>query len=190
VIIKSSVAIIIFKFVTKKRKKEGEIFMSLDNIQLSYQTCALIFNHNLVQDPAFNSEENSSEKIEIENLGNNRSHALFIINNPNYKFLPDEEMEFLAKLLTACKISMEDIALVHFNYNNYNYRQYNDQFQPQKILIFGMNSAELDLPFDIPHFQVQQFQQQFYLTAPSLSELLNNTTLKRELWSSHQKLFL
>lgn len=164
--------------------------MSLDNIQLSYQTCAILFKRNLIQDPAFNPKANSPEKIEIESLGKNQSHVLFIINDTNHKFLPDEEMELLTKLVSACKLSIEDIALVNFNSNKYTYQQFNDQFQPKKILIFGVNTAELELPFDIPHFQVQQFQQQFYLTAPSFTNFSQNTDLKKELWSSLQKLFL
>ena len=164
--------------------------MSLDNIQLSYQTCTILFSRNLIGDPASDPKLNSPKKTGIESLGKNQSHILFIINDPNHKFLPEEEMELLTKLVTACKLSMEDIALVNFSFNKFNYQQFNDQFQPKKILIFGVKNAELELPFDIPYFQVQLFHQQYYLTAPSLTNFVNNTSLKKELWSSLQKLFL
>lgn len=164
--------------------------MSLDNIQLSSQTCAILFNGDLIEEPAFNSKVNSEEKIEIQSLGENKSHILFIINNSSHKFLPDEEMELLTKLVSACKLTMADIALVNFSSNQYSYRHFNDQFKPKKILVFGVRNRELDLPFDIPYFQVQSFQQQLFLTAPPLKEFLNNTNLKKELWKTLQKLFL
>ncbi len=164
--------------------------MSLDNIQLSDQTCAILYSHNLIEDQASNVTANSQEKIKINSLGENQRNVLFLVNDPSCKFLPDEEMELLTKLISACKLSMADIALVNFNSNNYNYKQFNDQFHPKKILIFGLKNSELELPFDIPHFQVQNFHEQLYLTAPALNEFLNNTALKKELWMSLQKLFL
>lgn len=164
--------------------------MSLDNIQLSSQSCAILFNHTLIEETVSDPKANSQEKIKIESLGENKSHVLFLVNNPLHKFLPDEEMELLTRLVSACKLSMADIALVNFSSNKSNYFQFNDQFQPKKLLIFGVKNTDLGLPFDIPNFQVQQFQQQLYLTAPSLKEFLNNTELKKQLWKTLQKLFL
>ena len=164
--------------------------MSLDNIQLSYQSCAILYKSNLIGDTSYKPKADSGEKIQIESLGENQSQVLFIVDDPTHKFLPDEEMELLTKLVAACKLSIADLALVNFNSHKCNYKQFIDQFKPKKILIFGVKNAELELPFDIPHFQVQQFQQQLYLTAPSLTTFLNNTNLKKELWTSLQKLFL
>jgi hypothetical protein len=99
-------------------------------------------------------------------------------------------MEVLGKLLTACNLSMADIALVNYHFNKQNYQEFNRQFIPKKVLIFGIKPTELELPFDIPHFQVQPFQTQLYLTAPDFETFLKNTDLKRQLWASLQKLFL
>lgn len=164
--------------------------MSLDNIQLPDQTCAILYSRNLIEDQASRNIEISQENIKINYLGENKKHVLFLVNDPSCKFLPDEEMDLLTKLVSACRLSMNDIALVNFNSDRYNYQRFNSEFQPNKILLFGIQNSDLGLPFDIPHFQVQNFQQQLYLTAPSLKEFLNNTALKKELWISLQKLFL
>lgn len=163
--------------------------MSLDNIQLSYEICSVLFNTNLIADAAPNLKEDFVEKPPIESLGENQQKALFIVNDESCKFLPDKEMELLTKLVSACKLSLADIALVNFSSNRYSYQQFNEQFEPEKILIFGVTNAELGLPFDIPAFQVQKFQQQLYLTAPPLHEFVNNTSLKKELWIALQKIF-
>ena len=164
--------------------------MSLDNIQLSGHTCSILFSHNLIEDSTSNTITDSKKKFEINSLGENQKKVLLLVNDPSCKFLPDEEMELLTNLIPACKLSMADIALVNFNWNKYNYQQFNSQFEPKKILIFGVTTLDIELPFDIPYFQVQPFHEQLYLTAPSLKDFINNTALKKELWKSLQKLFL
>lgn len=164
--------------------------MSLDNIQLSGQTCEILFKHNIISASTPEIIPDSLKKSEIKSLGDNRKQILFLVNNLNSGFLPEEEMELLTNLLTACKLSVADIALVNFNSNKKSYEEFNDEFSPKKILIFGIGTNELELPFAIPYFQIQSFHQQFYLSAPSLNEFINNKNLKKELWVCLQKLFL
>ena len=163
--------------------------MSLDNIQLSGQTCSILFSHNLIEDSASNATSTSQKKIEINSLGENEKKLLFLVNVPDHKFLPDNEMELLTNLIHACKLSMADLALVNFSVNRYHYSQFISQFHPKKVLAFGVTTAELGLPFEIPHFQIQTFQDQVYLFCPPLKDFLNNVAIKKELWKSLQKLF-
>ena len=164
--------------------------MSLDNIQLSGETCEILFKHNLIASTTSAIITDSMIKSEIRSLGDNQKQILFLVENSTSSFLPEEEMELLTNLITACKLSMADIALVNFNSNKKSYQEFNAQFKPKKILIFGIGTTELELPFAIPHFQIQPFHQQFYLSAPSLKEFLRNKNLKKELWVCLQKLFL
>jgi hypothetical protein len=57
------------------------------------------------------------------------------------------------------------------------------------MLLFGVDTSDLELPFTIPFFQIQNFNSQEYLTAPALKDLLENKNLKKDLWKSLQKLF-
>jgi hypothetical protein len=160
--------------------------MSLDNIQLSKETCKNLFAKNLVE----LEEKGDKKEIAISSLGENQQQILFIVNEPEQRFLPDDEMSLLSNLITACKLSMADIALVNFYHNRFDYQDFATQFHPIKILLFGVSTEELNLPFTIPFFQIQQFQEQLYLTAPSLKNFLDNKDLKKDLWTSLQKLFL
>jgi len=164
--------------------------MSLDNIQISGQTCEILFKHNLIAGTTSEIIADSLIKSKIRSIGDNQKQILFLVNNSEAPFLPEEEMALLTNLITACKLSMADIALVNFNSNKKPYENFNEQFKPKKILIFGIETTELGLPFAIPYFQIQPFHQQFYLSAPSLKEFLNNKNLKMELWVCLQKLFL
>ncbi|MGN6248166.1 MAG: hypothetical protein ACTHNG_07405 [Ginsengibacter sp.] len=104
--------------------------------------------------------------------------------------MADEEMEMLTKLVSACKMTVKDIALVNFTQNTFNYQEVNEQFKPEKVLLFGVANGQIGLPFEMPYFQIQNYSGQFYLSAPSLKELLNDKKLKAELWTALQNLFL
>ncbi len=165
--------------------------MSIDNIQLDGYLCYTMFSKSLLLAEKPNISKPLPQKQEITSLGENQSQILFLVNNSEHKFLADDEMKMLSGLLTACKISMADIALVNYHHHQkINYKHLTDHFQSKKLLIFGVNAQELDLPFTIPFFQVQQFQEQTYLLGPALSELINNVPLKTQLWGSLKKIFL
>jgi hypothetical protein len=164
--------------------------MSLNNIQLSDITCQMLFEKALVEKAGSTPMEIITKDINISSLGENQKNILFLVNEAEHKFLPDDEMEMLSNLVVACKLSMADIALVNYHYNQYSYSQFNDYFELKTTLLFGVSTAEMDLPFTIPFFQIQQFQQQLFLTAPPLADFLQNKNLKKNLWLSLQKLFL
>ncbi|MGN6533069.1 MAG: hypothetical protein ACTHK0_15110 [Ginsengibacter sp.] len=164
--------------------------MSLNSIQLSDLTCQMLFEKNLIAKAGNTQQQAASKEVNISSLGENQQNILFLVNESDHKFLPDDEMEMLSNLVIACKLSMTDIALVNYRYNQYQYNEFNDYFKPKIILLFGISTAEIDLPFTIPFFQIQQFQQQLFLTAPPLADFLENKNLKKDLWISLQKLFL
>ncbi len=174
----------------RNEKKEEKIFMSLDNIQLSDQTCEILFSHNLIEDQASNVAAKSQNKIEIASLGENQKHVLFLVNDPSSKFLADEEMELLTKFIAACKLSMADIALVNLIQINIIMHNSIEHFNQKKSCFWGSQPQNLNCHSTFLISRYKNFQQQFYLTAPSLKEFLNNKHLKKELWMSLQKLFL
>lgn len=164
--------------------------MSLDNIQLTKQTCKNLFGSNLVEISGTLPQEEVKTEHSISSLGENNQQILFVINDQDHKFLPDDELVLLSKLVSACKLTMADIALVNFYLNPFDYEVYLNHFHSRKILLFGVTTLDLNLPFNIPFFQIQQFREQLYLTAPSLKDLLKNPELKKKLWSNLQILFL
>lgn len=164
--------------------------MSLNNIQLSDVTCQMLFQKNLVAKEGAIDDPELSKELKISSLGENQKNILFLVNEMDYTYLPDNEMEMLSNLIIACKLCMSDIALVNYHYNQHQYPQFNDYFKPKIILLFGVSTAAVGLPFTIPFFQIQHFQQHLFLTAPPLADFLENKNLKKDLWISLQKLFL
>jgi hypothetical protein len=123
-------------------------------------------------------------------LGNNTKHILVIVDDENAAYLPDEDLQFLIGILTACKLSMSDTALINFNKNpTINYKMLMKQFKPEKVICLGIDLAALEFPLQFPHYQVQQYNQQSYLAAPSLKKLASDKQEKLQLWNCLKKLF-
>ena len=168
--------------------------MSIDNIQLPGYLCQNMFAKSLIGEIETMNSSEASEKIKIASLGENKGNILFLVNNKEYKFLADNEMKLLSDLISACKLSMADISLVNFNQNpGINYQDLIEQFHSKKILIFGIASSELQLPFTIPYYQVQKYAGSDILLAPSLATIMGTSQEakleKSKLWLCLKKMF-
>lgn len=164
--------------------------MSLDKIQLPHFLYHSIFKNNLVLSQVKDTVNFSEEKSRLNFLGSNEKKIIFIGKDNQNKFLGDAQMKFLNDLLNACGLTMADIAFLNFSEKNaFTYRDLTEQLNPKKVLIFGVTPKELDLPFTIPFFQVQNFYDQVYLISPALEEIQLNKELKKELWNGCQKIF-
>ncbi|MEO6843703.1 MAG: hypothetical protein ABI184_00950 [Ginsengibacter sp.] len=164
--------------------------MSLDTIRLSKNARQILFAKSLVEAAPAEELADKGTQIRINSLGGNKKNILFLVTDSQNKFLPDEQMDLLSNLISACKLTMADIALVNYYDISLNYLQLSGHFQSKKVLMFGIETSALQLPFTIPHFQIQPFLEQLYVTAPPLNHFLNNKDLKKELWTCLQKLFL
>ena len=164
--------------------------MEIDNIHLSNYLCYNLFKNSLIGHADGEKTLEISKKSKIQHLGLNNQHILFLVNNAEHKYLSDAEMEMLTNLLTACKLSVADIALVNFAHNNgVTYEDLITDLKSQKILTFGISTKDLNLPFNVPDFQIQKFQNQTYLFNPSMEDILNDVHLKKSLWNCLKNLF-
>ena len=106
--------------------------MSLDTIQLSKNTLQILFPKSLVEVAPAGRSVDSGIQNKIESLGGNKKNILFLVTDSQNKFLPDEKMDLLSNLITACKLTMADIALVNYYNCSFNYIQLLEHFQSKK----------------------------------------------------------
>ncbi len=165
--------------------------MSIDNIQLPVSLYQSLFKKNLVDlQEKFQPDKCPKKETVIDFLGGNEKNIAFIVNNQQHTFLNDNELKFLSGLINACNITMGDIAIV--NLSRHKEFNYNNLFSPLgslKVLCFGVSPRDIDLPFAIPNFQVQVFQDIQYIFCPGLEELQDDVDSKKQLWTSLQKIF-
>ncbi len=136
------------------------------------------------------SPRNNLVKEEINFLGKNNKHILILVNEIDHTFLGDDDLSFLMNILSACNITMADAALVN-SYGNENvvYEKLIKSFSPSTILFIGIEPQALSFPVQIPMYQVQSYNNQQYLSAPSLQQLSSDKEEKKQLWMALKKIF-
>ncbi len=126
-------------------------------------------------------------------LGNYEKEIIVLVTDEASTYLSDEVLEFLTGILGACKLNLADIALINFNKNPLDFNYLKKEMKPVYLLLFGVNAIQIQLPFAMPDYQVQQYDNCKIVSAPSLQQL-NETTPeikaeKTKLWKSLQKMF-
>ncbi len=160
--------------------------MSLNHIELVPQLLSDLYAHVLVETTA----TPMPEKPAIPFLGKNKKNILLVTSHSQEPYLKDTALSFLTTILTACKLGLDDIALI--NQNNIagtNYTEVIAFFNPETVLLIGVDPLSFGLPLNFPSFKIQPFNKVTYLYAPSLQEIEQDKILKLQLWQNLKTLF-
>jgi DNA polymerase III psi subunit len=164
--------------------------MGIDNIQLPPFVIQGLFQNSLVDLEDDKMQQLTATNKELNFFGGNKQHIILLVNNPDIAFVTDEQLTFLSGILNACKLTLEDVGLLNLaSYPEISYKKISDVFNPRITMMFGILPDAIQLPFVMPEFQRQSYNNQVYLAAPSLNELENNKELKRKLWTVLQQIF-
>lgn len=168
--------------------------MSLNTIQFSPQMIAGLFRDSLVVPESEASAAavavQPHNRSDIRFLGENRRQILIVVDVTDAVFLPDEDLGFLTNMLTACKLSLADVAIINYRHHQATaYRALVSEFNSAVVLLFGISPVDFGLPINFPEFQVQTHQQCRYLFAPRLGEISGDNLLKSKLWVCLRQLF-
>ena len=164
--------------------------MELNSIRLPASVVADLYKDTLVE------TENEQKTIPVQDikefiyLGSNKKNILICVKYPSVLHVPDEQLSFLVTMLTACKLSLEDIAIVNLkNFPDQSYKKIIKKFQPGIAFLFGVEPVEFGLPVNFPAYQLQPFNNCSFLYSPSLDELESDKLLKSKLWVCLRKIF-
>ncbi len=161
--------------------------MSLDNIQLTPFVLGSLFNKSLYE---LKPTAEITATGTISFLGENKRRIAILVNSPGSIYLADEEFNFLLGILTACKLSMIDIALINVSKNpELSYIDIAEQVKADRVFLFGVDPEALKLPLQFPHYQLQHFNNQVYLSSEALNKLQSDKQEKLKLWNSLKKVF-
>jgi hypothetical protein len=159
--------------------------MSLNNINLSAQLIADLYPDSLIE----TGKVKEAEKKPVKYLGNNQKNVAILIKNKELPFLNDQEFNFLTSILSACKLSLADVAIANLESVNIDPAGLTDELNSKIVLLFNVTPAEINLPINFPQFQVQQFNKRTYLYAPSFTLIENDKAVKINLWQSLKTIF-
>lgn len=174
--------------------------MSLQNLQLSGLIMSELYKNTLVSDETVGNRpakqdipENEAIGSEYKFLGKNQKKVVIIVRYANETFIPEDHLQFLTKILGACRLNLGDVAILNDSMQKIDIVRIKQQLEPEKILLFGIEPAEIMLPINFPDFKQQAYAGSSYLYIPSM-DLINQENdegklLKRKLWDCLKKMF-
>jgi hypothetical protein len=160
--------------------------MNLNNILLSPQLIADLYQHSLVEGIA----TAVPQKPVIPSLGKAGKGILIVVNKPDVAYLPDSELDFLTKVLTACQLSLADVAIV--NWSRLSHQDSSaviEQFQATAVILFDLTPALFGLSPDLPTYTVHSIADKKFVIAPALHLIEQSKETKGQLWAVLKQLF-
>ena len=164
--------------------------MSLDNIQIPISIIQSLYGKSLYDLKVVKDLSTIIESNDFSFLGSNQKNIVLVVSSSLAIYLPDEELNFLLGILTACKLSMADIALINMKKNPaLIYTNITSQLNAEKIFLFGLEAQSLKLTLQFENYQIQNYNNQVYLSSVSLSELQKDNGEKLKLWNCLKTIF-
>lgn len=179
--------------------------MGINNIDLPAIVVEQLYNSLLVDEKvATNKKSSLSAPAKIQttiadesnleqewkSLGSNKKKILIIVKSEEAFHLPDNQLTFLTGILTACNLSLADVAIVNTNnHPDVSYKELTTFFYSKVVLLFDIEPSAFRLPMSFPFYQIQAFAGNSFLYSPSLKELENDKIEKSKLWICLKRLF-
>ena len=170
--------------------------MSFQNVTLpNFLLADLYKNIVVINEPQSGTvlSRNHIEGTSVKFLGNNVKRITILVRHPAEVFLPDRHLDFLTKILVACKLNIADVAIVNEGFKFVDTHTLKEYLNPRQIILFGIDPTEIKLPLNFPHFKIQHYNETTYLSVPSLDQLNIDTEegrlLKTKLWVCLKSLF-
>lgn len=192
--------------------------MSLTNVKLPGSVIASLYRQSLVQDenavqttqPAMEVAQPASSTAAVEPpepqpqpvktsgaykvLGNNKQHISVVVYSTSEVFLAESDLQFLTKMLGACKLNLADVAIVNHATAEVAIEKLKAQLLPRFVLLFGVEPPAIQLPISFPAFKEQPYAGTTYLYAPALQQLNQENEeaklMKRKLWDCLKRMFV
>ncbi|MEO0065389.1 MAG: hypothetical protein RI983_715 [Bacteroidota bacterium] len=133
------------------------------------------------------------ERPENWYLGKNVKKITILVHEADVVFLNDAHLDFLTKILGACKLNMGDVSVINTARYLALFSEIKKELTPSTCILFGVKTSDIQLPFIIPDYQIQQYDQCKFLAAPAFAKFTGDSPEakleKTKLWVSLKTLF-
>ncbi|MDE3252736.1 MAG: hypothetical protein KGO92_08000 [Bacteroidota bacterium] len=173
--------------------------MKEDDLQLPDFLIADLYKNSLViADNEPGTVEKKPEKVTIPTdrqwfLGSNLRNITLLVHEKDAVYLKDDALQFLSSILGACQLNLGDVAIVNHFSDPMGYPVLKEKLRPAFLIAFGIPAQALQLPFTIPNYQIQNYDQCQFLLSMPLESMLQNTQdarlEKSKLWLCLKKMF-
>ncbi len=126
-------------------------------------------------------------------LGDNARGIVILVQDPHNVYLAEDSLQLLSGILSACRLNLGDVAIVNITQVDHTYRQIKELTTVRYFFLFNVTTQQVQLPFAIPHYQVQQYDNCTFLTAPDLTQMMGTAPEakleKSKLWLCLKTIF-
>lgn len=184
--------------------------MVFENVKLPNFVIADLYKNSLIEDDR-KATKNTNTVVEvgiisdndilhsagnittIKYLGKNQKNVSIVVYETDAVYLIEDTLTLLTNLLSACKLTLADVAIINTHNQSITYKQIKQDLQPKQLLLMGNVLKNISLPFIFPEYRVQQYDNCEMLISADLKNMLAQTDLvkaeKRKLWESLKTMF-
>ena len=160
--------------------------MSLNHISIPPQLLADLYQHSLIGSPATAAPQIPP----VPFLGKNGRNILIVVNQPEVPFLPDAELAFLTKILTACQLGLMDVAIVNWaKAPHHDAAAVLAQFSAKALILFDLAPLQFGLAHALSPYTVGNDGGVQFVAAPALHEIEKTKEAKNQLWMALKQIF-
>jgi hypothetical protein len=172
--------------------------MSLSEIRFTPSLLVDLYKDSLVSIQEGKQSKSAKKSAQTEQpprkfLGKNLRNILIVVNKESAIFLPDDELNLLTKMLSACNLTLADVAIVNVAGSNVSVEQLVVEFEPARMLLLGSTFHGEFSNLANTEYLVQQHKDYSYFFAPDLKDMLGETasarSIKTKLWGALKQMF-
>lgn len=163
--------------------------MSLEQLQLDPYLLAQMYHQPII--PEAGTAAPAAPKVlpKLKYLGENQKNILLLIQNESEAYLNEELFNLLTNILNACKLGMQDVALLNVAATpGLTLQDYHTALGFRHCIIFDIPPAGLGLPEMAPYLPESHFGA-MALYSGSLQQIATDKALKGRLWQGLKQLF-
>lgn len=132
--------------------------------------------------------EQSGDISQFSFLGQNKKGIGFLVNYPSEQYLPQNQLDFLSKILSAIKLGLDDIAILNVATHMGKEKELPSIFR--KMVFLGPQP----FPFGFQDIQINKYEiaesdGKVVLYCDTLDLISKSTDMKGALWTNLQRMF-
>ncbi len=163
--------------------------MSLERLQLDPFLLAQMYHQPIIPEEIKAVPAEAKAVPEIKYLGENQKNILLLIQNEKEAYLSEETFNLLTNILNACKLGMQDVALVNTaNYPGTRLQNYLSKIPTRQVIYFAIPSDALGLP-PMETYRIGTHHGISVLMSDDLQLIATDKILKGRLWMCLKQLF-
>lgn len=162
--------------------------MSFDQVQLDPYFLARIYTQPIIPGKKAPVAATPAVVPDVKFLGENQKNIALFIKNEGGAYLNEELFNLLTNILNACKLGMQDIALINIaHYPAIDFTSWQSAVKMKQAVLFGIPPASMGLE-DFPVYQVISANGCQLLHSDDLYPISQDKVMKGRLWQGLKQL--